>query len=78
MSAQPDINADAAEPVIAARGLTRRFGGFVAVDAIDVAIRRGEVFGLLGANGAGKTTAIRMLCGTLPPFPEPGSFLRNP
>ncbi len=54
-------------PVIAARGLTRRFGDFTAVDAIDVSIGKGEVFGLLGANGAGKTTAIRMLCGTLPP-----------
>jgi ABC-2 type transport system ATP-binding protein len=54
-------------PVIAARGLTRRFGDFTAVDAIDVSIGKGEVFGLLGANGAGKTTAIRMLCGTLAP-----------
>lgn len=54
-------------PVISAQGLTRRFGDFVAVHALDVSIDRGEVFGLLGANGAGKTTAIRMLCGTLPP-----------
>ena len=54
-------------PAIEARGLSRRFGSFVAVDNIDVTVRSGEVFGLLGANGAGKTTAIRMLCGTLPP-----------
>lgn len=54
-------------PVIRARGLTRRFGHFVAVDHIDIDVARGEVFGLLGANGAGKTTAIRMLCGLLPP-----------
>lgn len=52
---------------IRARGLTRRFGSFTAVDRISVDVREGEVFGLLGANGAGKTTAIRMLCGTLSP-----------
>ena len=53
--------------LIEARNLTRRFGSFVAVDDIDITVEAGEVFGLLGANGAGKTTAIRMLCGTLPP-----------
>ena len=53
--------------IIEARGLIRRFDSFVAVDGIDVTVSAGEVFGLLGANGAGKTTAIRMLCGTLPP-----------
>jgi len=52
---------------VEARGLTRRFGGFTAVDAITFSVARGEVFGFLGANGAGKTTAIRMLTGLLAP-----------
>ena len=67
MRTQPDVRDDNASPVIVAQGLTRRFGNFVAVNNIDVSIGGGEVFGLLGANGAGKTTAIRMLCGTLQP-----------
>ena len=54
-------------PLILAEDLTRRFGTFTAVDRIQVAVDPGEVFGLLGANGAGKTTAIRMLCGMLTP-----------
>jgi ABC-2 type transport system ATP-binding protein len=48
-------------------GLTRRFGTFVAVDRISFDVAQGEVFGFLGANGAGKTTAIRMLIGLLAP-----------
>ena len=52
---------------IDARGLTRRFGDFTAVDAITFAVKEGEVFGFLGANGAGKTTAIKMLIGLLAP-----------
>ena len=55
------------ETVIEARGLTRRFGAFTAVDAITFDVRAGEVFGFLGANGAGKTTAMRMLTGLLSP-----------
>jgi ABC-2 type transport system ATP-binding protein len=54
-------------PLILAEELTRRFGDFIAVNQLHVAVHPGEVFGLLGANGAGKTTAIRMLCGMLPP-----------
>lgn len=52
---------------IEARGLTRMFGDFTAVDAISFEVKRGEIFGFLGANGAGKTTAIRMLTGLLAP-----------
>jgi drug efflux transport system ATP-binding protein len=52
---------------IDARDLTRRFGGFTAVDRVTFDVKNGEVFGFLGANGAGKTTAIRMLTGLLSP-----------
>lgn len=48
---------------IQANGLTKRFGDFTAVDGISFEVKKGEIFGFLGANGAGKTTAIRMLCG---------------
>jgi ABC-2 type transport system ATP-binding protein len=48
-------------------GLTKRFGAFTAVDALTLSVEEGEVFGLLGSNGAGKSTAIRMLCGLLRP-----------
>src|SRR5687767_10143876 len=48
---------------IQAEQLTKRFGDFTAVDAISFEVKRGEIFGFLGANGAGKTTAMRMLCG---------------
>jgi len=59
--------APARGPAIEVRGLTRRFGTFTAVDAISFDVAAGEVFGFLGANGAGKTTAIRMLIGLLAP-----------
>jgi ABC-2 type transport system ATP-binding protein len=55
------------ESAIVARELTRTFGSFTAVDRISFEVQRGEVFGFLGANGAGKTTAIRMLTGLLRP-----------
>ncbi len=47
--------------------LTRRFGKFIAVDQVSIEVKQGEIFGFLGANGAGKTTMIRMLCGLLKP-----------
>lgn len=53
-------------PVIQVEGLRRRFGNFWAVDGVSFEVRRGEIFGLLGANGAGKSTTFRMLCGLLP------------
>ena len=52
---------------ISARKLTRTFGGFTAVDAIDLDVPQGALYGFLGLNGAGKSTTIRMLCGLLPP-----------
>ena len=54
------------EPVIVARGLTRQFGDFIAVEGVDFSIRRGEIFGFLGSNGCGKSTTMKMLTGLLP------------
>lgn len=51
------------EAVIKTENLTKRFGNFTAANAISFEVYRGEIFGFLGANGAGKTTAMRMLCG---------------
>lgn len=54
------------DAVIEVRDLQRRFGDFYAVKGVSFSVQRGEVFGLLGANGAGKSTTFRMLCGLLP------------
>jgi ABC-2 type transport system ATP-binding protein len=54
------------EDVIVVEHLSRRFGSFYAVDDVGFRVRKGEIFGLLGANGAGKSTVFRMLCGLLP------------
>jgi ABC-2 type transport system ATP-binding protein len=54
---------------IHAKGLTKRFGDFTAVDGIDLDVKPGEIFGFLGANGAGKTTAIKMFIGLSRPTP---------
>ncbi len=51
------------DPIISVHGLSKQFGNFIAVDRITFDVGRGEIFGFLGANGAGKTTAMRMLCG---------------
>lgn len=51
------------ETVISVKNLTKKFGSFTAVDHISFDVMKGEIFGFLGANGAGKTTAMRMLCG---------------
>ncbi len=55
------------EPAIRVGGLTKKFGDFTAVDHISFEVAHGEIFGFLGANGAGKSTTIRMLCGLLQP-----------
>ena len=55
------------EKVIVTENLTKKFGHFTAVDHISFEVKRGEIFGFLGANGAGKTTAMRMLCGLSKP-----------
>ena len=56
-------NNDSINKVIKVENLTKKFGSFVAVDNISFEVGKGEIFGFLGANGAGKTTAMRMLCG---------------
>jgi len=63
---QPAAAASSA-PVIEVAGLVKRFGDFTAVDDVSFTVSRGEVFGLLGSNGAGKSTIIRMLCGLMHP-----------
>jgi ABC-2 type transport system ATP-binding protein len=58
---------DAANVAIDARGLSKRFGALVAVDALDLRVPRGQIYGFLGPNGSGKSTSIRMLCGLMTP-----------
>jgi drug efflux transport system ATP-binding protein len=65
LAADPAL--DGAQLAIEVRGLTRRFGAFVAVNNLSFGVERGEIFGFLGSNGAGKSTTIRMLCGLLRP-----------
>ncbi len=61
------------DTVIYTENLTKRFGSFTAVDRISFEVTKGEIFGFLGANGAGKTTAMRMLCGLSRPTSGKGS-----
>ncbi|MCW2286199.1 ribosome-dependent ATPase [Rhodoblastus acidophilus] len=61
----PPLARDGGPPVIMARGLTKKFGDFTAVDHVDLEIARGEIFGFLGSNGCGKTTTMKMLTGLL-------------
>ena len=58
---------DPAQAVIHARSLTRQFGELTAVDALDLSVVPGEIFGLVGPDGAGKTTTLRMLAGIMSP-----------
>ena len=60
---------------IAVTGLTKRYNGRAVVDGLDLQVERGEIYGFLGPNGSGKTTAIRMLCGLLTPDAGQGSCL---
>ncbi|MCC6353139.1 MAG: ABC transporter ATP-binding protein [Verrucomicrobiae bacterium] len=63
------------EVIVDVRGLTKRFADVLAVDGVDMKIRRGQVYGFLGPNGSGKTTFIRMLCGLLEPTAGEGTCL---
>src|SRR5258707_7647611 len=55
------------ETIIETRGLTKRFGELTAVDHLNLEVAKGEIFGLVGPDGAGKTTTLRMLCGLMDP-----------
>ena len=66
----------ASAPAIKAEGLTKSFPGVRAVDALSIDVRAGEIFGLVGPDGAGKTTTLRMLAGIMPPDCGPGNRRR--
>lgn len=68
----------AAPPAVETHGLVKRYGRTLAVDGLDLAVGRGEAFGLLGANGAGKTTAVKMLLGLTMPSAGGGRLLGRP
>ena len=68
----PDQGSGAGEPLLVAQGITKRFGGVVALDGVSFTIRRGEIYGLIGPNGAGKTSLFNVLTGIY--APDGGQF----
>lgn len=74
----PPRTAGNATAAIEAKGLTKRFGDFTAVDHVTVTIERGEIFGFLGSNGCGKTTTMKMLTGLLPPSEGTATLFGRP
>src|SRR2546425_9366373 len=54
-------------PLLETRGLTKRFGGLVAVDSVDLSVEKGEIFAMIGPNGAGKTTMFNLIAGLYKP-----------
>ena len=69
------MNDAAEQPVIAVKGLTKRFGARTVVDHVSLTVMRGQIYGFLGPNGSGKTTTIRLLCGLLLPDEGEGTCL---
>jgi branched-chain amino acid transport system ATP-binding protein len=67
-----------ADPILEGRGLTKRFGGLIAVDGVDIAIERGEICGLIGPNGAGKSTLFRLISGVMRPTAGTVAFNGRP
>jgi branched-chain amino acid transport system ATP-binding protein len=67
-----------ADPILEGRGLTKRFGGLIAVDGVDIAIERGEICGLIGPNGAGKSTLFRLISGVMRPTAGTVTFNGRP
>ncbi|OCK53804.1 ribosome-associated ATPase/putative transporter RbbA [Bradyrhizobium sp. LMTR 3] len=74
----PPLEQPKGKPAIVARGLTRRFGDFTAVDHVSFGIEEGEIFGFLGSNGCGKTTTMKMLTGLLPATEGEALLFGNP
>jgi ABC-2 type transport system ATP-binding protein len=71
----PDADAEAAVPALTLRGVTKTFGGTVAVDSVDLTVPAGSFYGIVGPNGAGKTTTLSMIAGLL--RPDGGSITVN-